>query len=159
MAVAAMETVSTVMASDGSELLGTDATWDRALLSWVNTLNQKLKEQSEGTQNDASQPSTEPQPFQPSIRYRKDRMQSKLKPYFPVVNEVKDLSNGCAIAAVIHHYCPGLLRLEDVCMKDSMSVADSLYNLQLIREFCDSCLKSCCPLVLEDLLYSPAELK
>uniref|UniRef100_A0A8C1RMY7 Calmodulin regulated spectrin-associated protein family, member 3 n=1 Tax=Cyprinus carpio TaxID=7962 RepID=A0A8C1RMY7_CYPCA len=159
MAVAAMETVSTVMASDGSELLGTDATWDRALLSWVNTLNQKLKEQSEGTQNDTSQPSTEPQPVQPSIRYRKDRMQSKLKPYFPVVNEVKDLSNGCAIAAVIHHYCPGLLRLEDVCMKDSMSVADSLYNLQLIREFCDSCLKSCCPLVLEDLLYSPAELK
>lgn len=118
------------------------------------------------------------------IRYRKDRMQSKLKPCFPVVNEVKDLSNGCAIAAVIHHYCPGLLRLEgttsqvysftlclnkqstdvssltvDVCMKDSMSTADSLYNLQLIREFCDSCLKNCCPLVLEDLLYSPPELK
>ncbi|XP_073694181.1 calmodulin-regulated spectrin-associated protein 3 isoform X6 [Garra rufa] len=170
MAVGAMETVSTVLASVGSELLGTDATWERALLYWVNTLNQKLKEQTEGTQNDASQPSTEPQPVQPScptrwywklvpIRYRKDRMQSKLKPFFPVVNEVKDLSNGCAIAAVIHHYCPGLLRLEDVCMKDSMSVADSLYNLQLIREFCDSCLKSCCHLVLEDLLYSPAELK
>ncbi|KAK7175227.1 hypothetical protein R3I93_002203 [Phoxinus phoxinus] len=159
MAVGAMETVSTVLASGGSELLGTDATWDRALLYWVNTLNQKLKEQTEGTQNDTSQPSTEPQPVQPSIRYRKDRMQSKLKPCFPVVNEVKDLSNGCAIAAVIHHYCPGLLRLEDVCMKDSMSVADSLYNLQLIREFCDSCLKSCCPLVLEDLLYSPAKLK
>ncbi len=50
--------------------------------------------------------------FLVQIRYRKDRMQSKLKPYFPVVNEVKDLSNGCAIAAVIHHYCPGLLRLE-----------------------------------------------
>ncbi|RXN04422.1 calmodulin-regulated spectrin-associated 3-like isoform X2 [Labeo rohita] len=130
MAVGAMETVSTVLASGGSELLGTDATWERALLYWVNT-----------------------------IRYRKDRMQSKLKPFFPVVNEVKDLSNGCAIAAVIHHYCPGLLRLEDVCMKDSMSVADSLYNLQLIREFCDSCLKSCCPLVLEDFLYSPSELK
>uniref|UniRef100_A0A8C1KPE5 Calmodulin regulated spectrin-associated protein family, member 3 n=1 Tax=Cyprinus carpio TaxID=7962 RepID=A0A8C1KPE5_CYPCA len=97
--------------------------------------------------------------FLVQIRYRKDRMQTKLKPYFPVVNEVKDLSNGCAIAAVIHHYCPGLLRLEDACMKDSMSVADSLYNLQLIREFCDSCLKSCCPLELEDMLYSPAELK
>ncbi|KTG46503.1 hypothetical protein cypCar_00000793 [Cyprinus carpio] len=159
MAVGAMETVSTVLATGSSELLGTDATWDRALLSWVNTLNQKLKEQTEGTQNDASQPSTEPEPVQPSIRYRKDRMQTKLKPYFPVVNEVKDLSNGCAIAAVIHHYCPGLLRLEDACMKDSMSVADSLYNLQLIREFCDSCLKSCCPLELEDMLYSPAELK
>ncbi|XP_051571686.1 calmodulin-regulated spectrin-associated protein 3-like isoform X2 [Myxocyprinus asiaticus] len=170
MTVGAMETVSAVMASGGSKLLGTDASWDRALLCWVNLLNQKLKEQIEGTQTDASRPCCEPQPVQPlcptrwywklvPIRYRKDRMQSKLKPCFPVVTEVKDLSNGCAVAAVIHYYCPGLLRLEDVCMKDAMSAADSLYNLQLIREFCDSCLKSCCPLVLEDFLYSPEELK
>lgn len=107
------------------------------------------------------------------------------------MNEVKDLSSGCAVAAVIHYYCPGLLRLEgtnkhsnrmlqkmtfrtwdicenkifflisllDVCMKDSMSVADSLYNLQFIREFCDSCLKSCCHLALEDMLYTPQELQ
>lgn len=40
-----------------------------------------------------------------------------------------------------------------------MSLADSLYNLQLILEFCESCLKSCCPLVLEDMLYSPPELQ
>lgn len=86
-------------------------------------------------------------------------MQSKQKPIFPVVNEVKDLSTGCAVAAVIHYYCPGLLRLEDVCMKESMSVPDSLYNLQFIREFCDSCLKSCCPLRLEDLLYTQQELQ
>lgn len=46
------------------------------------------------------------------LRYRKDKMLSKLKPCFPVVKEVRDLSNGCAIAAVIHYYCPGLLRLE-----------------------------------------------
>lgn len=45
------------------------------------------------------------------IRYRKDKM-LRQKPCFPVVSEVKDLTNGCAIAAVIHHYCPGLLRLE-----------------------------------------------
>uniref|UniRef100_A0A4W5RCN7 Calmodulin regulated spectrin associated protein family member 3 n=1 Tax=Hucho hucho TaxID=62062 RepID=A0A4W5RCN7_9TELE len=96
---------------------------------------------------------------QGGIRYRKDKMLSKQKPTFPVVTEVKDLSTGCAIAAVVHYYCPGLLQLEDVCMKESMAVEDSLYNLQLIREFCDSCLKSCCPLVLEDLLYSPQELQ
>jgi len=39
MAVGAMETVSTVLASGGSELLGTDAAWDRALLYWVNTVS------------------------------------------------------------------------------------------------------------------------
>lgn len=44
-------------------------------------------------------------------------------------------------------------------MKESMSVADSLYNLQFIHEFCDSCLKSCCQLALEDMLYTPQELQ
>lgn len=39
-----------------------------------------------------------------------------------------------------------------------MSIADSLYNLQFIREFCDSCLKSCCHLALEDMLYTSQEL-
>ncbi|XP_037393644.1 calmodulin-regulated spectrin-associated protein 3 isoform X2 [Pygocentrus nattereri] len=167
MAVGAMETLSTVRASGGADLIKGEADWESALLHWVNTLNQKLKER---TENDQTQPSTEPQPVQPScptrwywklvpLRYRKDKMLSKLKPCFPVVKEVTDLSNGCAIAAVIHYYCPDLLHLEDVCMKDSMSLADSLYNLQLIREFSDSCLKSCCHLVLEDMLYSPPELQ
>lgn len=39
-----------------------------------------------------------------------------------------------------------------------MSVADSLYNLQLIKEFCESSLQSCCPLAVEDLLYAPPVL-
>uniref|UniRef100_A0A4W5RCP9 Calmodulin regulated spectrin associated protein family member 3 n=1 Tax=Hucho hucho TaxID=62062 RepID=A0A4W5RCP9_9TELE len=164
MSVGAMETVSAVRmsgAAKGEELLGGvgGASWENTLLHWVNGLNHRLREQTEGAQGDPSQDSTEPQPVQPSIRYRKDKMLSKQKPTFPVVTEVKDLSTGCAIAAVVHYYCPGLLQLEDVCMKESMAVEDSLYNLQLIREFCDSCLKSCCPLVLEDLLYSPQELQ
>lgn len=53
--------------------------------------------------------------------------------------------------------CYSLL-LPDVCLKDTMSVADSLYNLQLIKEFCESSLQSCCPLAVEDLLYAPPAL-
>ncbi|XP_026181297.1 calmodulin-regulated spectrin-associated protein 3 isoform X2 [Mastacembelus armatus] len=159
MAIAAMETVTAVKTCGSAELLGRSSSWEDALLHWVNGLNQKLRERTEGAQNDSSQAITEPQPVQPSLRYRKDKIQSKQKPVFPVVNEVKDLFSGCAVAAVIHYYCSGLLRLEDVCMKDSMSVADSLYNLQFIREFCDSCLKSCCHLALEDMLYTPPELR
>ncbi|XP_034449656.1 calmodulin-regulated spectrin-associated protein 3 isoform X3 [Hippoglossus hippoglossus] len=169
MTAGAMETVAAVKTCGSAELLGGAASWEEALLHWVNGLNQKLRELTEGPQNDSSQ-ATEPQPLQPScptrwywklvpLRYRKDKIQSKQTAIFPVVNEVKDLSSGCAIAAVIHYYCPGLLRLEDVCMKDSMSVADSLYNLQFIREFCDSCLKSCCHLALEDMMYTPQELQ
>ncbi|XP_040014450.1 calmodulin-regulated spectrin-associated protein 3 isoform X2 [Xiphias gladius] len=159
MAVGAMETVTAVKKCGSAELLGGETSWEDALLHWVNGLNQKLRELTEGSQNDSSQTVTEPQPFQPSLRYRKDKIQSKQKPIFPVVNKVKDLSSGCAVAAVMHYYCPGLLRLEDVCMKDSMSVADSLYNLHFIREFCDSCLKCCCHLTLEDMLYTPPELQ
>ncbi|XP_035510982.1 calmodulin-regulated spectrin-associated protein 3 [Morone saxatilis] len=159
MTVGAMETVTAVKTCGSAELLGGASGWEDALLQWVNVLNQKLRERTEGAQNNTSQAITEPQPVQPSLRYRKDKIQSKQKPIFPVVNEVKDLSSGCAVAAVIHYYCPGLLRLEDVCMKESMSVADSLYNLQVIHEFCDSCLKSCCHLALEDMLYTPQELQ
>ncbi|XP_040919550.1 calmodulin-regulated spectrin-associated protein 3 isoform X2 [Toxotes jaculatrix] len=159
MAVGAMETVTAVKTCGSAELLGGASRWEDALLHWVNGLNQKLRELTDGSQDDSSQAITEPQPVQPSLRYRKDKIQSKQKPIFPAVNEVKDLSSGCAIAAVIHYYCPGLLRLEDVCMKDSMSVSDNLYNLQFIREFCDSCLKCCCHLALEDMLYTPQELQ
>ncbi|XP_014838863.1 PREDICTED: calmodulin-regulated spectrin-associated protein 3 isoform X1 [Poecilia mexicana] len=170
MAVGAMETVTAVKSCGSAELLDGAASWEDALLHWVNVLNQKLRDRTEGAQTDSSQATTEPQPVESScptrwywklvpLRYRKDKIQSKVKPIFPEVNEVKDLSSGCAVAAVIHHYCPGLLRLEDVCMKDSMSVSDSLYNLQFIREFCDSCLKGCCHLALEDMLYTPQELQ
>nr|XP_046270661.1 calmodulin-regulated spectrin-associated protein 3 isoform X2 [Scatophagus argus] len=159
MAVGAMETVTAVKTCGSAELLGGASSWEDAVLHWVNVLNQKLRERTEGAQNDSSQAITEPQPVQPSLRYRKDKNQSKQKPIFPVVNEVKNLSSGCAVAAVIHYYCPGLLRLEDVCMKESMSVADSLFNQQFIREFCDSCLKSCCHLTLEDMIYTPQELQ
>lgn len=40
-----------------------------------------------------------------------------------------------------------------------MSVADSLYNLQLVQDFCASHLPRGCPLSLEDLLYVPPPLK
>lgn len=48
----------------------------------------------------------------PQIRYRKDRVRSKLTPTFPLVYAVKDLSNGCAIASVLYYYCSGMLALE-----------------------------------------------
>uniref|UniRef100_A0A4W5RKD3 Calmodulin regulated spectrin associated protein family member 3 n=1 Tax=Hucho hucho TaxID=62062 RepID=A0A4W5RKD3_9TELE len=185
MSVGAMETVSAVRmsgAAKGEELLGGvgGASWENTLLHWVNgvrtrtgrtrSLSLSLSRSLSQSHDFITQFILEykiyilitcgfPPSHSPPIRYRKDKMLSKQKPTFPVVTEVKDLSTGCAIAAVVHYYCPGLLQLEDVCMKESMAVEDSLYNLQLIREFCDSCLKSCCPLVLEDLLYSPQELQ
>ncbi|KAM5239290.1 calmodulin-regulated spectrin-associated protein 3 isoform 5-T5 [Ctenodactylus gundi] len=95
----------------------------------------------------------------PMIRYRKDRAAARRAPCFPTVTSIQDLASGAALAATIHCYCPQLLRLEEVCLKDPMSVADSLYNLQLVQDFCASRLPRGCPLSLEDLLYVPPPLK
>ncbi|XP_058864291.1 calmodulin-regulated spectrin-associated protein 3-like isoform X2 [Acipenser ruthenus] len=177
MSAFAMETMSSVKISVG----GVDSDsgsapsklqpvpWEYAILFWVNKLIHKLQEGTEREQTHRHLPGTDLQ-TQPScptrwywklvpIRYRKDKMMTKQTPTFPAVTGVKDLSNGCAIAAAVHHYCPDILHLEDVCLKETMSVADSLYNLQLIQEFCQECLGSCCPLALEDLLYTPPVLK
>ncbi|KAL3066214.1 hypothetical protein OYC64_016210 [Pagothenia borchgrevinki] len=184
MSLAANEAVGRVKMAAEAELTGAGAPWENALLFWVNRLNQKLRETTE--EEEPSKTCTDLQTAQdscqsnrwywklvphaiafclkesgnkpPVIRYRKDLVQSKLTPTFPVVTGVKDLSNGCAIAAALHYYCPQLLPLEDVCLKDTMSLADSLYNLQLIREFSESSLQSCCPLAVEDLLYAPPTL-
>ncbi|XP_057699251.1 calmodulin-regulated spectrin-associated protein 3-like isoform X2 [Corythoichthys intestinalis] len=169
MSLAAREIVDRVKMAAEAGQMGVGAPWENALLFWVNRLNQKLREstEEEETPKQPPPPNADPQPSQETgpptrwywklvpIRYRKDKVQSKLTPTFPLVTAVKDLSNGCAIAAVMHFYCPGVLPLEDVCLKDTMSVADSLYNLQLIKEFCENSLQSCCLLPLEDLLYAP----
>ncbi|XP_060716734.1 calmodulin-regulated spectrin-associated protein 3 isoform X2 [Tachysurus vachellii] len=170
MSLAAMETVSVVKMAKEAEQFGDGTSCENSLLFWINKLNQKLRESTETEQDQKTQRCTDLQPLQPScpsrwywklvpIRYRKDRVRSKQTPTFSVVSGVKDLSNGCAIAATIHFYCPHILPLEEVCLKDTMSVADSLYNLQLIREFCNDHLQGCCPLVFEDLLYAPPILQ
>ncbi|XP_029949407.1 calmodulin-regulated spectrin-associated protein 3-like [Salarias fasciatus] len=186
MSLAAKETVGQVKMAAEAEQMGVLTPWENALFFWVNRLNQKLRENTDEEEPPKSQTCTDLQPAQDScqstrwywklvphaiafclkesgnkpqvIRYRKDKVNSKLTPTFPLISAVKDLSNGCAVAAVIHFYCPSLLPLEDVCLKDTMSVTDSLHNLQLIKEFCSSSLQSCCLLAVEDLLYAPPAL-
>lgn len=48
---------------------------------------------------------------------------------------------------------------EDICLKETMSLADSLYNLQLIQEFCREYLNQCCHFTLEDMLYAASSIK
>ncbi|XP_067296588.1 calmodulin-regulated spectrin-associated protein 3 isoform X2 [Pseudorasbora parva] len=170
MSLSTMETVGRVKMTKETDQFGAGRSWENALLFWINKVNQKLRENSNVEESPKPNPCTDLQPAQPScpqrwywklvpIRYRKDKVQSKQTPVFVVVSGVKDLSNGCAIAAALHFYCPQILPLEDVCLKDTMSAADSMYNLQLIREFCESHLKSCCPLQLEDIMYAPPTLQ
>lgn len=56
------------------------------------------------------------------------------------------------------HHRP-LFLFEDICLKETMSLADSLYNLQLIQEFCQEYLNQCCHFTLEDMLYAASSIK
>uniref|UniRef100_A0A8C5F3J7 Calmodulin regulated spectrin-associated protein family, member 2a n=1 Tax=Gadus morhua TaxID=8049 RepID=A0A8C5F3J7_GADMO len=47
----------------------------------------------------------------------------------------------------------------DVSLKENMTLADSLYNLQLIRDFCRDHLDGCCHFTLEDMLYASSTIK
>ncbi|KAM4676983.1 calmodulin-regulated spectrin-associated protein 3 isoform 2-T2 [Discoglossus pictus] len=139
------------------------------LLEWVNKVNHQLLEEAERQQGQKQliAPEGQNQAGCPSrwywklvpIRYRKDKALSRQTPCFTTISSLRDLSNGSALAAIIHYYCPAELRLQDVCLKDTMSVADSLYNLQLLREFYMQHLSPSCPLSLEDLLYVPTALR
>jgi calmodulin-regulated spectrin-associated protein len=40
-----------------------------------------------------------------------------------------------------------------------MSLADSLYNLQLVQDFCQEHLNRCCHFSLEDMVYVSSSLK
>uniref|UniRef100_A0A096M2T7 Calmodulin regulated spectrin-associated protein family, member 2a n=1 Tax=Poecilia formosa TaxID=48698 RepID=A0A096M2T7_POEFO len=93
-------------------------------------------------------------------RYRKEQASTQLAPWIPPVdNLLKDSTDGSALGALLHFYCPQLLPLDDVCLKENMSLADRLYNLQLIQDFCKDNLNSCCHFSLEDMLYASSTIK
>ncbi|KAJ1161072.1 hypothetical protein NDU88_001560 [Pleurodeles waltl] len=156
--MAAFGTHSTETLSAPIGVERTSGAWEQKLLCWVDKVNRSLHECAERELSQRQTPTSDGQ-APPAIRYRKDKVLPKQTPCFPGITGLKDLSNGCAIAATIHYYCPEILRLEDVCLKETMSVADSLYNLQLIQEFCSDYLNGSCPLTLEDLLYVHPVLK
>lgn len=47
----------------------------------------------------------------------------------------------------------------DICLKEVPSIADSVYNIQLLKEFSNEYLNKCFYLQPEDMLYSAPVLK
>ncbi|NXL31099.1 CAMP2 protein, partial [Glaucidium brasilianum] len=141
-----------------------------AVMYWINKVNEHLKDIMEQEQKLKEHHSTESAGGQKSptkwfwklvpARYRKEQTLLKQLPCIPLVeNLLKDGTDGCALAALIHFYCPDIVKLEDICLKETMSLADSLYNLQLIQEFCQEYLNRCCHFSLEDMLYAASSVK
>ncbi|NXN91295.1 CAMP2 protein, partial [Rhinopomastus cyanomelas] len=141
-----------------------------AVMYWINKVNEHLKDIMEQEQKLKENHSAESAGGQKSptkwfwklvpARYRKEQTLLKQLPCIPLVeNLLKDGTDGCALAALIHFYCPDIIKLEDICLKETMSLADSLYNLQLIQEFCQEYLNQCCHFSLEDMLYAASSIK
>ncbi|XP_067997032.1 calmodulin-regulated spectrin-associated protein 2 isoform X4 [Melanerpes formicivorus] len=130
-----------------------------AVMFWINKVNEHLKDIMEQEQKLKEHHSAESAGGQ-KARYRKEQTLLKQLPCIPLVeNLLKDGTDGCALAALIHFYCPDIIKLEDICLKETMSLADSLYNLQLIQEFCQEYLNQCCHFSLEDMLYAASSIK
>ena len=81
-------------------------------------------------------------------------LQSQEVPKFPKVNDLSDLTDGVAISSVMALYCSEGLPWSSVALGDPPSMADSLYNIQLLQRFCkDSLPFNVCHLSIEDIVY------
>nr|XP_015222267.1 PREDICTED: calmodulin-regulated spectrin-associated protein 1 isoform X3 [Lepisosteus oculatus] len=149
-----------------------------AMVFWINKVNLKMREITEKEiklkQQLLESPShqkpdlmhalahcmLEPLEYSRVVRYRRDHLTGRQLPYFPLLEDLmKDVCDGAALLAVIHYYCPELMKLEDICLKEVTSIADSLYNIQLLKEFANEYLNRGFYLTTEDMLYAPLVLK
>ncbi|KAL3042076.1 hypothetical protein OYC64_020097 [Pagothenia borchgrevinki] len=140
-----------------------------AMLFWINKVNIKMREILEKElkmkQHLMESPSHQKSPSKwywklVPVRYRRDHLSGRTLQHFPLLDDLlKDVSDGTALLSVVHFYCPELLRLEDICLKEVPSIADSVYNIQLLQEFSNEYLNRCFYLKPEDMLYSPPVLK
>ncbi|XP_019112272.2 calmodulin-regulated spectrin-associated protein 2a isoform X3 [Larimichthys crocea] len=130
-----------------------------AVTTWINKVNEYLKDVVTQEQRKRETQSAEPA-GSPRARYRKDQTATQPVPWIPPVdNLLKDSTDGSALGALLHFYCPQLLQLDDICLKENMTLADRLYNLQLIQDFCKDNLNSCCHFSMEDMLYASSTIK
>ncbi|XP_039984098.1 calmodulin-regulated spectrin-associated protein 2a isoform X2 [Xiphias gladius] len=130
-----------------------------AVTTWINKVNEHLKDIVAQEQRKKETQTAEPA-GSPRARYRKEQASTQQVPWIPPVdNLLKDSTDGSALGALLHFYCPQLLPLDDVCLKENMTLSDRLYNLQLIQDFCKDNLNSCCHFSLEDMLYASSTIK
>ncbi|XP_034361255.1 calmodulin-regulated spectrin-associated protein 1 isoform X4 [Arvicanthis niloticus] len=140
-----------------------------AMVFWINKVNLKMREITEKEVKLKQQPLESPaHQKSPSkwywklvpVRYRREHLSARQSPYFPLLEDLmRDGSDGAALLAVVHYYCPEQMKLDDICLKEVPSMADSLYNIRLLREFSNEHLNKCFYLTLEDMLYAPLVLK
>ncbi|XP_064653116.1 calmodulin-regulated spectrin-associated protein 1-B-like isoform X3 [Lineus longissimus] len=120
-----------------------------AMLFWINkscsTVKRRLEKEHKA-KTDAAKKSTSEASGLPSIPLMDDLL--------------KDIGDGSAMATLISFYCPNCLKLDDICLKPYLAIADSLYNIQLVKKFCDSNLpRPVFHFSYNDMMYTSEILK
>lgn len=129
-----------------------------AMVFWINKVNTKMREITEREHKVKHHPLESPS--HQKVRYRREHASGRQLPFFPLLEDLmRDVCDGAALLTVVNYYCPDLMKLEDICLKEVPSIADSLYNIQLLKEFANEYLNKSFYLTTEDMLYSPLVLK
>uniref|UniRef100_A0A3Q2YJR3 Calmodulin regulated spectrin associated protein 1 n=1 Tax=Hippocampus comes TaxID=109280 RepID=A0A3Q2YJR3_HIPCM len=129
-----------------------------AMVLWINKVNTKMNAISEKEMKMKQHLLDSPNHQQ--VRYRWDHLSGRTLQRFSLVDDLcADVCDGAALLTLIHFYCPELIRLENICLKDVASVADSVYNIHLLKEFSNEYLNKCFYLKPEDMLYCPPMLR
>ncbi|XP_059192872.1 calmodulin-regulated spectrin-associated protein 1-B isoform X2 [Centropristis striata] len=129
-----------------------------AMVFWINKVNMKMREIAERAHKVKHHPLESPS--HQKVRYRREHASGQKLPFFPLLEDLmRDVCDGAALLTVVNYYCPDLMKLEDICLKEVPSIADSLYNIQLLKEFASEYLNKSFYLTTEDMLYSPLVLK
>uniref|UniRef100_A0AAZ3P6I1 Calmodulin-regulated spectrin-associated protein 1-B-like n=1 Tax=Oncorhynchus tshawytscha TaxID=74940 RepID=A0AAZ3P6I1_ONCTS len=141
-----------------------------AMVFWINKVNLKMREITERELKVKHHPLESPNHQKVrleqhskdlvQVRYRREHTSGRQLPFFPLLEDLmRDVCDGAALLTVVHYYCPNLMKLDDICLKEVTSIADSLYNIQLLKEFANEYLNKSFYLTIEDMLYSPLVLK
>jgi hypothetical protein len=75
-------------------------------------------------------------------------------PNFPELRELGDLSDGMSLLGLLAFYAPDLVDWTRIATNEPFSMADCLYNLELVHKFCSESLpNNIFHLGLEDIVY------
>ncbi|KAL4218145.1 hypothetical protein ACF0H5_022881 [Mactra antiquata] len=120
-----------------------------AILFWVNKVCVTVQRKLETSHDTVIEGETNQK-----VRIVSSKTQESIS--VPVMESLtEDMGDGCSLATLLSFYCPQILKTEDVCLKSNVGIADSLYNLRLIRSFCVQHLPNkTWHFNYEDLLYT-----
>lgn len=78
-------------------------------------------------------------------------------PKFSEVRELADLGDGANLVGVLAFYCPDDVDWKSMASSEPFSMADCVYNLELVQQFCLHTLPyNIFHLSLEDMVYMHA---